>query len=41
MYNRASKQFVELPLEAENYGRTNSKGKGKGKGKGSNGYFTN
>ena len=34
MYNRASKQFLELPFEAESYGMAESKGKGKGKGKG-------
>ena len=41
MYNRASKQFVELPFEAENYGRMESKGKGKGKGKGTKSYNPN
>ena len=34
MYNRASKQFAELPFEAESYGLSEGKGKGKGKGKG-------
>jgi hypothetical protein len=33
-YNRAAKQFTELPFEAETYGKFESKGKGKGKGKG-------